>query len=154
MHLNDELPFLHREQDSARFKQFLNKITKTYYTLFFLKFYVFTLDRLSTTSISFSHFLRRAWELASAHAHFQGLVCYWTKVKCIIYFRNMLDLTNHLRLIVAFYDHLFGFYIVLLFFTQNLMTSKYVYFSHMQYQPSHEWFLHVRKIIRGILNNF
>ena len=35
------------------------------------------------------------------HAHFQGCVCYWTKVKFIMYFRNLLDLSNYLRLILA-----------------------------------------------------
>ena len=35
----------------------------------------------------------------------------------------------------------------LLFLAQSLMTSLLLEFAHMQYQPWHQWFLHIRKKI-------
>ena len=37
------------------------------------------------------------------------------------------------------------FFVFFVFSTQNLMSSKFFDFAHVQYQPCHEWFLHIRK---------
>ena len=74
------------------------------------------LNRLSTTSVSISHFVRRACELARIGTFKVASVIEQKPVICIIYFRNVLHLANHLKLILAFYDYQFGFFIIIFFF--------------------------------------
>ena len=100
--------FLTHKEITHYFNDFLLRITrKNIRCCCPRKFY--TLNRLSTTSISISHFVWRACELARRRT-FKVASVIKHKWHALCLFRNVLDSTNHLRLILAFYDNWFRFF--------------------------------------------